>query len=426
MVCSGCTPAPDLPIPAAPAADPGLGLGPLAVVELRLGPVPAGPRGVELAGLVTVLTEAGLADLAETQVRIADAPQIPGVADALRTDAESWTGDLVLTLIGPKLEVQLGLCQGERCEDATGEGTAAEPWLAVADLLDRAAFVLGRSAVGEASAGWRHAPSPDPYAVLMAGRAAATFYGLRPRPGGSKRSDPLGRALFLDPGMPHPWWLQGREQLAADPPDPAEAARSFARAVLSRPQSPAFVFAEAVALQASDKRAVAADAWLELAEQLPGDPRVALPAARAQLAVDRPDVAAAVLDALHPRHADDPTLLALRVDIAGSRGVPDVLDAALRAWAKAAPDDPEPMRRLVARHVSEARYEQALEAALQLGARGAADESLGLRLALATELGRWDEAADAARTQGLTEVAEALRPGRPMLALPGSALPVLQ
>lgn len=392
---------------------PALFAGKVAVVEIALPtPDPALPRGAELSGLVTALLELGLADLDGVVPRVQGAPPSPGLAEALLGDAERWTASLTLAERGEQLDLRLSLCALDTCEVlASDAGTRAEPAPGVAALVSAVADHLLR---GEApgAADERALPtSADPYAVLLTGRSAATFYGILPAPPeekvGDKRRDPVARALLVDPETAVGNWIAGRRALGRGEP---EAARDFfTRASFARPTSDLLMADEAAALRAGGHDRAAWYALSALEGRRPADLRFTLATAGAALAAEQPQAAEDRLGALPEPAASDPAVLARRVDALAAlhREAFPTYDALLARWATVAPMDAEPVRRRVQLRVREGAFEAALPLAAELSSRGATDEAATLELALLNALDRPEQAA--ARASALGQAALARR-----------------
>jgi tetratricopeptide (TPR) repeat protein len=384
-------------------------------VEIRA-PSPAGrwKWEAETSGLLTVLVELGLSDLSGTVPRVAGQEASPGLRGWPWGAAPRWTLDLALGADPRDLAVTSKLCDPEGdCSEKEARGTREQPFQAAAELLDWMAGRLRRQRPPESAEQWPRPISEDDYAILLCGRAAAILYGLLPKVAeaerGDKRKDPQTRAVFVDPGMPHAWWVLARQELAQN--EPAAARTHFARASVLRPWSPVFGADEAAAQGAlgPEKVDAAFSAWSLLGERLGAEPRFALPRARAALLANFPDAVLQALDSLSPSYRGLPAALELRVAAVEAVGPGDDYDELLRRWQDAAPGELEPVRKRIALRVRKGRLEEALSLAAELERRGAAVEAARLRMALATGLGDWTQAADAAAALGLRGVEARIR-----------------
>jgi thioredoxin-like negative regulator of GroEL len=402
---------------------------PLPTVEVRLAPalVPeSAPFREETAGLLTVLVEMGLADLQGVVPLVEGAAASPGLADPVESLGKTWIGALTAFGTDP-LQLNLELCAApETCTVLRGEGPAAEPWVAVSQVLDGAAQTLARPAsLPGAPDEWRRPVSKDPYAVLLAGRAAAVLYGVLPAPAeedlGDRRKDPVVRAVYVDPhSAPAAWVLVRRD---AERGQYAAAQDAFERALESRPSSLALLADQAAISAMASKPATALDAWLAMSARTPRDLRFRLPLARAHLRNQQTNDASAVLDHLPGWAQDERAVVEMRVAIADAAGDIVAGDALLARWQAAAPDDPEPIRRRIALRVSERQYAAALDLIDELAATGAGEEASRLEMTLSLGVGDLERADRAARALGLDDVARRIEVRRTVGgADPGSTL----
>jgi len=385
------------------------------VVDVRMGyPVVADgvPKRLETGGLIALLLESGLADIVEVRPRVAEAPPPPGSTTALMIGAEVWSAETQVTAADGVLSVVTVLCDAEQaCEEHRGRGPIAAPWEATAAILGGIVFALGRNPPPEAAAdGWSASLSSDPYAVLIAGRAAAQFYGASPPVSdealGDRTRDPLTRAVFLDPGIGPAWWLLGRRALDSDP---TAASQAFVRASLGRPQSPAFLADDAFALARRERWDEAFALYETLGEVLPGDPRFVVPHARAALASGSLGRATQLLDGLPEMQRGSAEELELRVDLGEGTAEPKQQDIILAKWQAVAKADPEPVRRRIRLAVQSNRYEDALALVEALAQRSPGGEADALLVALGTATGKFGIAADAAERLGQPELSAELR-----------------
>lgn len=376
----------------------------------------------ELAGLVTVTIEAGLLDLHDVVAFVDGVPPSPGLEGRLRAGADRWTAKLGLVPEGSQIHYGLLLCDpSDVCTNIDVLGTRDAPSAAASELLIRASAVLGRTATPEATATWAQPPSSDPYGVLVCGRGAAVFYGVRAAVPdaqiGDERRDPIARAVFIDPSMADAWWVAGRFRAARGDWGPAREA--FTRGVIARPQSVVIEADEAAALTANGRPDQAWVAWENVQERSPDDPRFAVPRARVALATGRVKEALAVLNHLPTRYQNERNVAELRVRIAEATGQSSNFDDLLARWQEAAPGDPEPVRRRITLRVDDGRYAEALTLCDELAARGATNEAGRTSISLLVGLSRYEEAAKKADGLGMTDVAGRIRARAALEADPG-------
>jgi uncharacterized protein HemY len=398
-------------------------------VHLQPAKVGAGVRqSTELAGLITVLLEAGLSELPGVMGVVDGVPPAPGFVEALRTGAELWSGRIEASAAGEDVRYRLTLCDPSGAcspfeHTAAHDGASA----AASALLGAAAEKLGIQVSPEQAEAWAKPQSLDPYAVLLCGRAAAVFYGLRAPVEeafrGDRRKDPLARAVYVDPAMPLAWWVVGRSAFAREAW--GEAREAFTRGVIARPSVPVMA-AEAAALFAGGRAEAAWSALVAVDAQVPGDPRLAVLRARAALGADQVQAAVQILDALPTSFQDERPVAELRVAIAEVTGKSSNYDELLERWQRAAPNDPEPVRRRVKLRVDDGRWEQALALTDVLAERGAGQEAAERAMGIAVGLGRYDVAEHSARELGLTEVAARIRARAALEAKPAEAPPELE
>jgi Tfp pilus assembly protein PilF len=400
----------------------------LPIVEVRLAPasVPeSAQHRDEMRGLLTVLVEMGLADLQGVVPLVEGARIAPGLDDPVWSLSRTWTAAVTMFGSDP-LQLNLELCaEPDGCTILRGEGPLAEPWVAVAQVLEGASHALGRTAaLPGAPEDWRRPVSKDPYAVLLTGRAAAVLYGILPPPAeedlGDRRKDPIVRAVYVDPrAAPAAWALIRRDAARGRFTSAQEA---FERALEARPSSLALLADQAALSALASKPATALDAWLAMSGRTPRDLRFRLPLARAHLRNQQSSEASAVLDRLPDWCQDERAVVELRVAIADAAGDVVAGDALLARWQAAAPDDPEPIRRRIALRVGARQYAAALDLIDDLAATGASAEASRLEMTLSLgvdDLGRADQAA---RDLGLDDVARRIAVRRTIAGDPATTL----
>lgn len=380
----------------------------------------------ELAGMFTATVEAALLDLADVTARVDGLPPTPGLDERLHAGEERWS--IKLSLVpkpGDVIRFSALVCDpSNTCTNAEADGTRDVPWQAMAQVVTDAASTLGRTAPPDVMATWAVPPSDDPYAILVCGRSAAVYYGIKsPVPEsliGDEKRDPIARAVYIDPAMPLAWWMVGRFRAARGEWGPAREA--FTRAAIDRPQSVALRADEASALLHHQRPAQAHAAWAAVQERSPDDPRFAAQRARAALAAKEiPDVLA-VLDGLGKRYQNERTVAELRVRVAEATGESSNYDELLERWQEAAPNEAEPVRRRIALREDAGRYDEALGLCAELEARGATNEAGRLAIAFLIGLGRLSEAAERADKIGEVDIAARIRTRAALEATP-EALP---
>jgi Tfp pilus assembly protein PilF len=383
-------------------------------IEVTIAPLRAADapkRTLEILGFATALVELGLDDLTRTVAVVENAAPSPGLRERLAPD-ERWRVELRVVDVakdGATLELAACRppepCRAERLAYTGDPSPALAPWLAgVAERMARPANDAQRAC-------WARPQSKDAYARLVTGRAAAMYYGLLPPLAASerndRRTDPIERAVFLDPKQTIALWISGRRRFDADELVLARAA--FTRASLADLERATFLADEAATVLAMDQADTAATLWVELMARLPDDHRLPVAAARALARAERADEAMEVLQRLPAAAQDDARVLALRVELLERElgdGAPD--DVLLERWQRAAPRDPEPVRRRINAAVRAQAFAQALALVPELEARGAAEESRRYGLALAVSVGELSRAVELARQLGRAEVARAI------------------
>ncbi|MCB9742188.1 MAG: tetratricopeptide repeat protein [Alphaproteobacteria bacterium] len=391
-------------------------------VELARPSVPESIRfPEELRGLITVMLELGLSELEGVVPHLAEAPPPLGLQRWPSAGVERWSAVLSVEGSEEALSVELSLCpEDAACELLTGAGTRAQLHLLVAGLLSEAALAMRRAPDEATLEAWAQPLSADPYAVLLSGRAAASWYGYTPaipeELQGDARRDPIQRAALVDPHCPSSAWLLARRDAARG--EPGRARAGLARGLAKRDDSSPLLALDATLIAAEDRPRSAYAAWARLAERRPDDPRFVLPLAEAALKMGDPARAAATLDTLPERAGSTAEVVALRVRIADAQGGAD--DLLLAQWQLAAPEDPEPVRRRVLEHLQRERYAEAFALLEPLAERGAEDEARALAVPLALGAGEPEQAiaaAEAAGDEALAERVEVREGGDPSALL---------
>jgi len=382
----------------------------------------------EMLGLAAASLEAALADLPEVIPVVEGAPQSPGLADALQAGRERWTAALQIGQVADGVRFAIRLCDAnEVCTDLAADAQRERPEPALARLLEGIAGALGRAPPEAIAASWAAPISQDPYAILLAGRSAATWYGLLPGVRedeiGDRRRDPITRAVLVDPQLALAQWINGRRSLARGAPQLARSA--FTRASLAAPQRLLFRADEAAAVGAMGLEEEARRAWELVQARAPDEIRFA--AARARALVEAGDLAGAaeLLDGLPDRFDGDVAAIEIRVALAERGGPAPPYDGLLARWQLADGADPEPVRRRIDLRVREGRYDEAIAFLPALEERGAAEEAARLAISLGIAVGDYDLASRKAEELGLTHVAARVRARAKLLLHPDEVPPEL-
>jgi hypothetical protein len=436
VLVAGCTREPPAQPPAEQTAPPVERRTARAPVLITLTP-PASSGAFrwepETAGLVTLLVEAAIGELDGCIVTVAGKTASPGVGSPVgAARADRWSAQLALGDDPEALVVNLEICPvdadgvGTHCTTASGSGTRGAPWTAIPPLVALVSRIADRAPAAGAAAQWDLPVSADPYAVLVAGRGAASWYGLLPPPPhaaeGDVKRDPLARAVYIDPSMPLSQWLVGRRHALAGRWD--DARPSFTAARQGRPFHPVLTADEARALVEEGRPLPAAEAWEGLMQVVPNDPRFQLPRALAVLGAGRTEIARGLLDELAADWPDDPGVAAARVAVADAADEDADLDVLLARWQATDPSAIEPVRRRIQLRIEMGRWQDAWDLVPELRARGASDLADGYALALGSLVGQAEEAAAAAERVGQPETAarirtqDAIRSKRSIGALP--------
>ncbi len=407
-----------LPAPRVPAR---------AVVEVRVEPpAPAGAFQweAETTGLVTALLETGLADLRDVIPAVEGAPPALAFDGHVRAGAARWTAGLALGADPAALAVQLHLCDDQgACTDLEAVGTRESPFEAVAALLaDLAAHLRLRTDPGTRERQARPL-SPDRYAVLLCGRAAATWYGrlppVPPEHTGDRGKDPVARSVYLDPGMHLAWWVVARQ--AEGQGDLATALVAMDRALVIDPDRVPYLAERAALLTRLGEPDEALATWTDVATRLRrGDLRFQLAHARTALDAGRAAMASELVAGLPAPYSDDPGVVALEADVARHGGREDEELVLLARWQALAPEAPEPVERRVALLLARAQRRQAWELLPELAARGRAAQAAALQVPLGLDVGAFDQALTSAEALGLPAVVARIEARRDLTADPAA------
>lgn len=367
---------------------------------------PAHRWGLEAVGHVAALLESGLADLQGVVAEVDGVPRTPGLVNTLPANGAPWTIELAVDVSEATVSIEAVVCDpGHVCTRHSAEGPRTAPNEAVTTLISAVSERLDRSGTSDRAAASRP-ETADAYAALVIGRASATAMGLREAAPdtlrGDTKRDPIARAVFLDPGSSLGWSLVGRTAT-----DPQARVAAFTRAAELRPDSLIRLTDLAASLSNAGFPARAWEEWQHVAERAPGDLRFVLPRAHAALAVGDPRKARAILGELHGRYDDVGVVVESQVAVADATG--GASDELLAHWQEVDPSNAEPVRRRIRGKVDAGLREEALALTTELSHRGVGDESRALTLALASELGRWDVAQDAATSLGQDDVASRLQ-----------------
>lgn len=374
-------------------------------MEIAPGPAQAdGARERERLGLALAMLESGLAELPAVVPLVHGAPPSPGLAAAPVHSAARWKLTVSVARDG---SLQASACDAEdNCAPLRRDIDWKVPHEGLSAVLNALAERLGR-------------PSPrplppvakDPYAVLLVGRGAASFYGVTAAVPtdrlGDRRRDPVERALFIEPRAVLARWIEGRRHLALGQLE--QAHHAFNRVTVLASDTVLFRADEAAVLLSMGHLRAASTAWGTVAKRGGDDPRFAVPHARSLLHNGRVPEAARVFDQLPPALQTDPVVLEAKVALADAGGPHVDVDALLALWQAQAPLDPVPVRRRIAARVEEKRYAEALDLSRELEARGAAEEAGRLSLALAVALRDWEGAAEIATAQGKPQLSARIR-----------------
>ncbi|HMV69471.1 MAG TPA: hypothetical protein PKA64_21695, partial [Myxococcota bacterium] len=355
--------------------------------------LPVGKRVPEAVGHVLLYVESFLADLPGVVPRVDGVPLNPGLARALPPEGGAWTLRVGVGVVEDLVSVALDLCDpAGACEHFVRDGTRGEPNLTVAALMVDVGRRLGREPSVPYEA-WAAPLTRDDYAILIAGRSAAVLFGyippVAPEARGDARRDPVARAVFLDARMVSAWTVVARTT-----GDPGRAVLAWKLASDGFPRSAALKAGHAAALDEEGLVEPAWSAWSAVATLAPTDMRFLVPRARAALRFGQMKEAERILTMVPARYGGDPLIAMMNVAVADARG--GASDELLARWQASDPHDPEPVRRRIALAIDGRRFDAALGLTDELSRRGAVEEAGALTVALARDLGRFGQAAQAA------------------------------
>jgi tetratricopeptide (TPR) repeat protein len=386
-----------------------------AATDVRIEPVKdfGGHRYAhEVAGIVVTLYETGLTDLAGVVPHYDQNGPPPGVDHWLTGGHKHWNARFSFTYDRDQLQIVLRLCPANGpCKGASASGPRESPEGAITELLVWTARQINTPVPAGMVETWSKPLSSDRYAVLVLGRAAASWYGMidpvDPHERGDPDKDPLARVVLIDPSLSMAHYLMGRRAL--DIGRANIAARAFERARETTPDRFVFEAAGAAAASASGQWADARKRWDDLDSRWPDDSRIVIPRLETYLSTGMPGEAQTLVDGLPDRFDDDPEVARLRVGIAEKLGPGPDYEKLVIAWENAAEYDPEPVRRHIALRLRDGRLVEAFDLLGKLEARGASSEAEQMMIALGADIGRYEEAAKQAALAGSDSLASRLR-----------------
>jgi len=366
----------------------------------------------EVAGIVIALYETGLTDLAGIVPHYDRHGPPPGIDRWLTGDSKHWTARFSFAYTTDTLQIVLRLCPASgTCKGASASGPRESPEGAITELLVWTAGQMNAPVPAGMVEAWSKPISSDRYAVLVLGRAAASWYGMvdpvDPEERGKPDKDPLARVVLIDPSLSMAHYLLGRRAL--DVGNPAVAAHAFERARLGTQDRFVYEVAGAAALSAAAQWSEARKLWDDLDARWPDDSRFVVPRLETYLSTGMAKEAQSLVDELPKRFNNDPEVARLRVGIADKLGPGPDYEKLVTEWETAAEYDPEPVRRHIALRLRDGRFEEAFELLGKLEARGAGTEAKQMTIALGAGIGRFDEAAKQAALVGSDALAERLR-----------------
>lgn len=366
----------------------------------------------EVAGLVIALYETGLTDLAGVVPHYDRHGPPPGVDRWLTGESKHWTARFSFAYERDTLQIVVRLCPSDgACRGASASGPRESPEGAITELLVWTAGQMNTPVPAGMVEAWSKPLSRDRYAVLVLGRAAASWYGMidpvNPEERGIPSKDPLTRVVLIDPSLSMAHYILGRRAL--DIGKQASAALIFERARETTPDRFVFEVAGAAAVGAAGQGAESRKQWDDLDARWPDDSRFVIPRLESYLATGMAKEAQELIGKLPKRFDNDPEVARLRVSIAEKLGPGPDYEQLLVAWENAAGYDPEPVRRHIALRLRDGRLQEAFELLAKLEARGATAEAKQMMIALGAGIGRFEEAAKQAAMVGSDRLAQRLR-----------------
>lgn len=367
----------------------------------------------ETDGLVMSLIETGLSDFPWILPELDGAATPPGWETPLFEHAANWRLEIEIDdETEDSIEIYAKICpEPGNCSGAHARGPRTAPSAAVAKILARIAEVLHQPIPEAMVETWSQPLSEDPYALLLLGRAAAQLYGYMPptppRLIGDKRNDPSERAIYVDPTMALGYWIRARRQLKSD--EPKKALASINRAIEERGHRAYLRIVAAAAWERLEEWKQAGSAW-EAVSAHPGyDLRFAVRQGESWAQAGAPNAALELIDSLPANLRGHADIARLRVNASERAGIVEGYEERLEAWARAAPADPEPLRRLIAQGLRNDRKSEVRLRLQELEARGAKAEAQTMAIAMDNELRRYHSAYEEANKLQLTELARQIR-----------------
>ena len=384
----------------------------LVVVQLS-DPLPpnAGIREREMAGLALALLESSLAEVQHVLPVVQGAQPSPGLASWSVENASFWTAQVSLEESRTAETLRVELCDpSHRCNDQSVTAPLMELPQSLGPLYAGLSQQLKRNPLAGAQETWDAPLTRDSYALRVAGRAAASIYGLLPPVApealGDKRRDPVARAVFLDPSLSLAQWLLGRRELMEG--RPVSARECFSRALLESQRRVLFRADEAAALLAEGHDTEAVRAWEALRKEAPDDVRFIPGHARALLGAGAWKQAQALLDALPARYQRSLTVLPLRAQLADHGVGTEPSDSILAEWETLSLRDPQPTLQRIQLRVREGKLAEALTLVPSLNQREGGPQAAQLGMALAVGTRDWTLAETEAKAAKLPRVAAAI------------------
>lgn len=314
---------------------------------------------------------------------------------------QSWTLTVSVEAGEAATAVTGELCDPKgRCRPLAAQSSSSPTGVVVAETLATLVQDFGRE-LTETQAELMRPESRDPYALLVLGRAAAIQQGLMGEveegpplediwgtPDAAphrlaKRSE-VERAAFLDPTMGSAWWTLAKHRTSLE-----ARQQALQRGLEVRGKS-VMLWSEKARLHEVAGELRAADAaWDTLQDLSPDDPRFLLPRAVSLKRRGRADQGRALVQEAYHLNPMDPKVLRVQIEWSEEDEEEDL--KALADWSALRPADPEPYRRRLSLHLERRELSEALRAAEMLSElSNSSGETLGLRMALAAELGHGD------------------------------------